>query len=108
MGVEVLAELIKVLKSNNVVVIREALDAIGFICFYNSKAYHEAILNDLISCFNEYIEDYIIRWKLVRAFESFNNKLIIDLLSNIKENDDEEIIRIEATRSLDIIKNRIK
>lgn len=108
MGVEVLPELIKVLKSNNVVAIREALDAIGFICFYNSKVYHEEILNDLISCFNEYIEDDIIRWKLVRAFESFNNKLIVDLLSNTKENDDEDIIRIEATRSLNIIKNRIK
>jgi len=106
MGVEVLPELKKILKSNNVVTIRGALDAIGFICFYNSKDYHEEILNDLISCFNEYIEDDIIRWKSVRAFESFNNKIIIDLLINIKENDEEEIIRIEATRSLNIIKNK--
>ncbi|OOM05683.1 HEAT repeat domain-containing protein [Clostridium saccharobutylicum] len=106
MGVEVLPELIKVLKSNNVVAIREGLDAIGFICFYNSKDYHEEISNDLISCFNEYIEDDIIRWKSVRAFESFNNQIIIDLLTNIKENDEKEIIRIEATRSLNIIKNK--
>lgn len=108
MGIEMLPELIKVLKSNNVVAIREALDAIGFICFYNFKDYHEEILSDLISCFNEYIEDEIIRWKSVRAFESFGNKIVIDLLTNIKENDEKEIIRIEAKRSLDIIKNKIK
>jgi HEAT repeat protein len=108
MGVEVLPEVIKVLKSNNKVAIREALDAIGFICFYNSKAYREEMLNDLISSFNKYNEDDIIRWKLVRAFESFNNQIIIDLLTNIKENDEEEIIRIEAKRSLNVIKNRIK
>jgi len=103
MGVEVLPELIKILKSNNVVAIREAIDAIGCICFYNSKAYNEEVLNDLISCFNEYIEDDIIRWKIVRAFESFNTEFIIDMLINIKENDKKEIIRIEAKRSLDII-----
>lgn len=106
MGVEVLPELINVLKSKNVVAIREVLDAIGFICFCNSKDYHEDIVNDLISCFNEYIEDDIIRWKSVRAFESFNDQIIVDLLTYIKENDDEKIVRREAIRSLNIIEDR--
>lgn len=47
MGGKVLPELIKLLKSSNVVAIREALNAIGFIGFYNSKAYDEEIFNDL-------------------------------------------------------------
>lgn len=106
MGIEVLSELLKILKLNNIVAIREAIDAIGFICFYNSNVHDKEIINDLISCFNTYIEDDIIRWKMVRAFESFNTKLIIDMLTNIEQNDEKEIIRIEAKRSLDIINKR--
>ncbi len=106
MDVEVLPELLKILKLNNIVAIREVIDAIGFICFYNSKVYDKEIINDLISCLNEYIEDDIIRWKIVRALESFNTELIIDMLTNIEQNDEKEIIRIEAKRSLDIIKKR--
>ena len=106
MDIEALPELLKILKLNNIVAIREAIDAIGFICFYKSNAYDKEIINDLISCFNTYIADNIIRWKMVRAFESFNTKLIIDMLTNIEQNDEKEIIRIEAKRSLDIIKKR--
>ena len=92
MGVEVLPELIKILKSNNVVAIREALDAIGFICFYNSNDYGKNILDGLRSCFNEYIEDEIIRWKVVRAFESFNSRISIEMLNHIKEKNNQPIV----------------
>ena len=40
----------------------------------------------------------------VRAFESFNSRISIEMLNHIKENDEKEIIRIEAKRSLNIIK----
>ena len=106
MGVDVLPELIKTLKTRNIIAIREAIDSIGFICFYNSNAYSKNILDGLRSCFNEYIEDDIIRWKVVRAFESFNSRISIEMLNHIKENDEKEIIRIEAKRSLDIINRR--
>lgn len=107
MSVDVLPEIIRILKTNNIMAIREAIDSIGFICFYNHNSYSESILNDLISCFNEYIKDEIIRWKIVRAFGSFNSKTIIDILINIKENDSKAVIRNEAKRSLDIINNRV-
>jgi len=103
MGVDVLLELIKTLKTRNIIAIRDAIDSIGFICFYNPNAYSKNVLDDLRSCFNEYIEDDIIRWKVVRAFESFNSRISIEMLNHIKENDEKEIIRIEAKRSLDII-----
>lgn len=57
-------------------------------------------------CFDKYIEDDIVRWKIVRAFEGFNNKMVIDILNNIMESDSKEIIRKEAKRSLGIIKSR--
>lgn len=105
MSVDVLPELIRILKTNNIIAIREAIDSIGFICFYN-KSYSENILNDLMTCFNEYIKDDIIRWKIVRAFESFHTKTVMDILINTMENDSKEIIRNEAKRSLGIIKSR--
>lgn len=95
---DVLPELIKILKTHNILAIREAIDAIGFKRFYNSNVYSKNILGDLISCFNEYAEDDIIRWKIVRAFESFNSGVVIEMLTNIKENDEKEIIRNEAKK----------
>ncbi|SFC92262.1 hypothetical protein [Clostridium uliginosum] len=106
MSVDVLPELIKTLKTNNIITIREAIDSIGFICFYNYNSYSENILDDLISCFNEHITDDIVRWKIVRAFESFNSKTVMYILINIKENDSNSIIRNEAKRSLDIINSK--
>lgn len=106
MSSDILIELIPVLKNNNIIAIREVIDSIGFICFYNFTSYNETIINELISCLNKYSNDDIIRWKIVRAFESFNNKTVIEILINIMKNDSKEIIRNEAKRSLKIINSR--
>jgi hypothetical protein len=107
MNVDVLPELIVILKTDNIIAIREAVDSIGFLCFYNRVSYSESILNDLILCFNRYINNDIIRWKIVRAFEIFNSTTVIDILTNIKEIDSKLVIKNEAKRSLNIIKNRL-
>jgi len=106
MSADVLPQLIKILKSNNIIAIREVIDAIGFICFYNPNSFSENVVYDLIICFNQYFEEDIIRWKIVRAFESYNCKSVMDLLTDIKKNDTKEIIRKEAERSLKIIQSR--
>ncbi|PAB60540.1 HEAT repeat domain-containing protein [Anaeromicrobium sediminis] len=106
MSVNVLPELMTVLKSGNVLAIREVIDAIGFLCFYNDVSEKAQILKDLMDCLHEYDNDPIIRWKIVRALESFNNEEVIDILNHIKENDEEESIRNEADRSLRIIKDK--
>lgn len=106
MGVDVLPELIRILKTNNIIAIREAIDSIGFICFYD-YSHNESVLDDLVPCFYKYVEDDIVRWKIIRAFESFHSKTVIDILINIMENDSKEIIRNEAKRSLGIIKRRL-
>lgn len=97
MGKEILPELVEVLKIDNILAIREGIDAIGFICFYECTDYP---LNALVNCLNEKSNDDIIRWKIVRAFGSFNRQSVIDVLMNIKENDDQQRIRKEAERSL--------
>ncbi|HEY5524836.1 MAG TPA: hypothetical protein VIK26_05815, partial [Clostridium sp.] len=63
MNIEVLPELVSVLKTNNIIAIREAIDSIGFICFYNPSTFNQGVLDNLILCFNQYNEDDIVRWK---------------------------------------------
>ncbi len=102
-GKEILPELVEVLSSSDIFKIREVIDAIGFICFYD---YTDYPLNELITCLNEKINDDIIRWKVVRALGSFNGQSVIDILTNVKKNDGQERIREEAERSLSMIKDR--
>lgn len=100
MGKEVLPYLFEVLETGDNLAIREVIDAIGFICFYENVDYP---LGHLITCFNTNSYDKLIRWKLVRALGSFNNVVAIDLLTKIQDSDSEERIRKEAERSLQII-----
>lgn len=103
---DILPVLMDVLKTNNIPAIREVIDAIGFICFYNKIHFNTQIVDELILCLNENYNDDIIRWKLVRAFESFNDINLIHILMEIKQNDSQLVIRNEAKRSLKIINNR--
>lgn len=103
---DILPVLMDVLKTNNIPAIREVIDAIGFICFYNKIHFNTQIVDELILCLNENYNDDIIRWKLVRAFESFNDINLIHILMEIKQNDSQLVIRNEAKRSLEIINNR--
>ncbi|WP_238881877.1 HEAT repeat domain-containing protein [Clostridium sp. YIM B02551] len=107
MGLEVLPELINVLKSNYVLRISEAIDAIGFICFYNNVSDNSG-LEELIMVLEKYSEDEIIRWKIVRALESFQTEKTLKILKDIMESDSNETIRNEAKRSLDIINNYMR
>jgi len=58
-------------------------------------------------CLRNYYNEDIIRWKLVRAFESFNDINVIEVLMETEQNDSQLIIRNEAKRSLKIIGNYI-
>lgn len=108
MKVDILPVLMDVLKTNNILVIREVIDAIGFICFYNKMHFNTKVIDGLTWCFRHQIGDDIVRWKLVRAFGSFNDTNIIKMLTDIEQNDCQWMIRNEATRSLRIINGRDK
>lgn len=105
---DILPILMDVLKTNNVPAIREVIDAIGFICFYNKIHFNTQIIDALFQCLRNNYNDNIIRWKLVRAFESFNDINVTKTLMEIERNDNQLVIRNEAKRSLKITNNRIK
>ncbi|MEH6891372.1 hypothetical protein V7024_17055 [Bacillus sp. JJ864] len=103
---EILPVLLDVLKTNNTLAIREVIDAIGFMCFYQKLHSNYQIIDALLLCLKTNFNDDITRWKLVRAFESFNDINVIHTLLAIEKNDGQPIIRNEAKRSLRIINSR--
>lgn len=107
MDPNVLPTLLNELQTNRLPAIREVVDAIGFICFYNNLHTHSQISDALILCLKNYAHDDVIRWKLVRSFESFDDSDVIHTLVNIEQSDSEQIIRYEARRSLKVISDRI-
>lgn len=106
MKVDILPVLMDVLKTNNIPAIREVIDAIGFICFYNNIHCNTQIIDALILCLRNNYNDNIIRWKMVRAFESFDDINVSETLMEIAQNDNQLVIRDEAKRSMDIIIKR--
>lgn len=107
MNPDILPILLNVLQTNQLPVIREVIDAIGFICFYNNLHTDSQISDALMLCLKNYAYDDVIRWKLVRSFESFDDSNVIHSLEDIEQNDSEQIIRGEARRSLNMISDRI-
>lgn len=80
-------------------VILEAVDAIGHIAFYTKNTRSEAVLLDL---FDRPSTDDLLRWKLVRAFQSFPSAKVRELLEEIIQHNENPIMRCEALRSLSL------
>jgi hypothetical protein len=64
------------------------------------------MIDALILCLRNNYNDDIIRWKLVRAFESFTDINVIKTLLEIQQKDSQLAIRNEAKGSLKIINSR--
>ncbi len=80
--------------------ISEAVDAVGFICFYNYKA---EVYDKLVECFQTNKANDLIKWKIFRAMSAFpeSRKLLLE----------QQLIHTgallgELERSLRIIGNR--
>jgi hypothetical protein len=63
-----LPDLIMVLESNNYNKICEAIDAIGFICFYKSQP---DVFKHLEACFYRNENNDLLKWKIFRAMSAF-------------------------------------
>jgi hypothetical protein len=79
----------------------EAIDAIGHIAFNSGDTGSEKMLIDL---YNEN-EDELIRWKIIRAFQSFDGHFATAILKGMTKSKN-VIFREEAKRSLKRIKDR--
>ncbi len=67
-GEDALPLLVDTLKCDDVSVLSECIDAIGFICFYNED---KSCMNDLIDCYNLHCDSNLIKWKIIRAMSAF-------------------------------------
>lgn len=79
--------------------ILEAIDAIGFISYYENE---RTCFEDIVGLFEKYEADSLVIWKLIRALQAFPNKRSVGILKTY-ENSHIEQLRWEAQRSLDQI-----
>ncbi len=80
--------------------ISEALDAYGFIIFYSKQKRDSSILIRLYCK----TQNLFIKWKIIRALESFTDNESISLLENVLKDQTCVILHKEAERSLTQIK----
>lgn len=100
-GKDALPDLLKVLEENNLPRLSEAIDAIGYICFYNNQP---EVFEKLKSCYKSNVGKDLIRWKLVRALSGFSESK--DFLVELSEITENSIIKKEIDRSIRLINKR--
>jgi hypothetical protein len=101
-GQPALPVLCGVLNEDHPAKISEAIDAIGFIC---SKGGADQYLKTLMTCYNRFKNNDLLRWKLIRAMSSFPESLIF--LEKHLSVENNPAIQQEIKRSIRII-NKIR
>jgi hypothetical protein len=100
-GVKAIPALIKVLDSEDIPRLSEALDALGFICFYEQQS---DVYDLLKECFSRNIDNDLIKWKIFRAMSAFaESELFLNEQQQLLSN---ERMKAEIERSLSLIRKR--
>jgi len=107
MSIDILPTMLETLDQSDTKIIREIIDTIGYMCFYNTIPNKGFVAEKLLTCLDTYNEDDVIRWKIVMALSSFQEQNVMDRLKVISQTDDKELIRNEAKRSL-ALNNKLK
>lgn len=100
-GKNALPELVKVLENGDEEQVSEAIDAVGYICFYDYKPKIFAKLKD---CYLKYSQNDLIKWKIIRAMSGFSESKFF--LQEQKQKIKNERLLKEKERSLSLIKKR--
>lgn len=79
----------------------EAIDALGYICFYHPEVIDEDIYCFLNQCLDKYQSNELMIWKIVTCLSAFPQS--IDILYSIKDKYKHPTIREEVERSLKLI-----
>ena len=104
-GTKVFPELKKLLvEDKNIKQIHEAIDIIGHIT-WNYRDY--SMEKTLLEYYKKHKDNEFIRWKIIRAFQSFNSKEIKNILENLIKTENNRNIVEEAKRSINRIQNRV-
>lgn len=101
-GHAALNELEKVLNSKYKGQLSEAIDAVGFICFYDCKP---DIYTKLRDCYLKNSQNDLIKWKIIRSMSGFPESE--SFLQEQKQIIHNERLQKEIGRSLLLIKKRI-
>lgn len=96
-GPAALPSLEQVIQSGERSVVLDAIDAVGHIAFYSRDTRSEAVL---LAAYQTHSADAVVRWKLIRAFQSFPSGAVRRLLESIILADEIPALRWEAVRSL--------
>jgi hypothetical protein len=104
----VLPYLLDVLLDGNRVAIAEALDAVGFLCRYGvvDPSTTASAGAAILTVFKRSGADDLVRWKAVRALQSFDDSAVRELLESVEVTDNHTSLRLEATRSLTVVRAR--
>jgi hypothetical protein len=102
-GSDALPHLSDMLDSKDTTLLSEVIDAIGFICFYET---HPGIYLKLLECFNRFHNDDLIRWKIFRAMCAFPESE--SFLNDQKHKSVNQHVISEIDHSLRLIEKRIK
>lgn len=103
MNGEILPVLMNVLKGNDRTKVLEVIDAIGFLLFYNAEYIKKQYFEAVIDVIDKYSKDELVVWKCVRCLSAFQSQKSIDYLIHILNNNQNDIIKCEVKRSLDLI-----
>lgn len=105
MNVSVFPLLLNVLKSNDILSISEALDAIGFMAFYHQELVTEINAKVIYETINNYDNNSLIIWKCILCLSAFPLDKSIVVLKHFAIQDN--ILGKEARRSLMIINKKL-
>ena len=100
-GPEALPGLADVLRSDDITAMNEAIDAIGFICFYHQEP---SVFPVLLECYHKNRNMPLTRWKMIRAMGSFPDSLAF--LNNQYDTEEHPGIKQEIIRSIRMIRKR--
>ncbi|HEX3006680.1 MAG TPA: HEAT repeat domain-containing protein [Bacteroidales bacterium] len=99
-GSTVLPHLLKVLENTDPNVLSEAIDVIGFVCFYEHQ---KDVFEKLHKLFLQN-EDELVRWKIVRALSAFPESE--PFLQEIQKQYQSDKLMNEINRSLELLSSK--
>jgi len=99
-GKDAIAPLVEVLQQDNIQKISEAIDALGYICFYEKMPHLYLPLQD---CYKRFADNELIKWKLIQAMAAFKES--VDFLKQEKQSLSNTRLIAEIDRCLKLIEN---
>lgn len=100
-GVKAIPDLLQVLDCNDSIQLSEAIDTIGFICFYEPQI---NVFRLLKKCFDSNADNDLIKWKIFRAMSAFPESETF-LREQLQLNN--ESFKLEIERSLSLVRKRV-